>query len=455
MATLRNQFGHALTNIEVNGNKRRRTINAHTEIQEVLASDDQLSEWGVNSRLIGSYPRHTGIYPGKDVDVFVRFEDLDTAASPQSVYGRVEAVLVHAYGAADDGGRATPQARSVKVDIPDTGSHGGNVAFAVDAVPAVRDGEQWAIPTKDRKDWAESRRRWVSTNPERFGDLSSALSTSQQSPTVGGQNAYKPIVKLMRQARSVHLGDRRPGGLYVEFAIYAVWHAGLVVGNEWDALLAATLRRVGERFDTVPSVPLLDPGLGTAVEPALVDADWLHARDTFLSLADLADEALGAGNCKAAVNWRRILGQNDRGQIVPLPPGCDANGFPISAAPRPPAPGRERHAVSGERTTAGRRLRPGLTRSLHVRTRRPWVRAATRHGRSVLAGPGTVGLLALDQSNRHAHLHPRRVADDLPSVVRGRLAHQPPHRRRLRLPLARRRRLACLDQRRRPLQANR
>ncbi len=331
MATLRNQFNQALSNIEVNGDKQQMAIDAHTEIQELLASDDQLCERGVNTRLIGSYSRHTAIFPGKDVDVFARFESLDTGATPRGVYDRVEAILMEGYGATQDGGRATPQARSVKVDFPDPDDDDDNAAFAVDAVPAVRDGSRWAIPTKDRNRWAQSTGHWVLTDPERFGEISSSLSTSSLSPTVGSQNAFKPVVKLMRQARRIHLGERRPGGLYVEFATYEAWNSGLVTGNEWDELFAATLRQVANRFETAQYLPLLDPGLGTAVDPALTESDWSTARDKFLRLAELADEAREADVCAAAIKWREILGENDRGQVFPLPPGCDANGFPISA----------------------------------------------------------------------------------------------------------------------------
>lgn len=331
MATLRSQFSSALTNIEVNGEKQARAIAAHTEIQDLLAADEKLREWGVNTRLIGSYSRHTARYPGKDVDVFARFENLDTSAKPRTVYERVEEVLVESYGHKDDGGRATPQDRSVKVDFPDPDDDDEIEAFAVDAVPAVRDGQRWAIPTKDRKRWAESTGRWVTTDPERFGKLSSDLSTSNSSPSVGGQDAYKPIVKLMRQLCHVHLGERRPGGLYVEFAAYDAWTSGLVSGDEWDPLLAQTLRAVGDRFGSAPIWPLIDPGLGTAAAPALADDVWTHASDVFLGLADLADEAVAGEKCAAAAKWRTILGENERGQVFPLPDGCDARGFPISS----------------------------------------------------------------------------------------------------------------------------
>ncbi len=333
MATLRSQFTQALTNIEINGEKADRAKESHREIRDLLAADTQLCDWGVDTKLIGSYSRDSGIYPGKDVDVFVRLDELDTSTTPKDVYNAVWEPLEGEYGDAKEGGRATAQARSVKISFPDPDNpEDDNAGFAVDAVPAVRDGDHWAVPTKDRSRWAGSTGRWVTTDPVRFGEFSSALSVSDSSPSVGGRNAYKPIVKLMRQARRTHLDVRRPGGLYVEFATYHAWYQGLVYGDEWDPLFARTLRQAAHRFASAHYLPVIDPALGTAVEPNLSQDDWENAAQVFSDLADLAEEALAADDCKAAVKWREILGGNGRADpVFPLPPGCDANGFRIGA----------------------------------------------------------------------------------------------------------------------------
>lgn len=328
MATLRSQFTQTLTNIEINGDKAARAKSAHEEIRAVLQADPQLHAWGVDTILIGSYSRDTGIYPGKDVDVFVRLTTLTTDAMPKKIYDAVWDSLVRAYGDAEQGGRATQQARSIKVAFPDADDPDDeNAAFAVDTVPAVRDTERWAIPTKDRNRWTGSTGRWVTTDPERFGAMSRDLSTSPFSPTVGGRNAYKPIVKLMRQVRRAYLADRRPGGLFIEFAVYEAWSGGQVAGSEWDPLLAQTLRLVGLRLLLATELPLIDPALGTPVEPALTAEELNYAADTFIGLADRADEALTASDCQAALRWRQILGGNDRADpVFPLPPGCRADG---------------------------------------------------------------------------------------------------------------------------------
>ena len=155
---------------------------------------------------------------------------------------------------------------------------------------------------------------------------------------MGGRDAYKPTVKLMRQARRVHLGELRPGGLVIEFATYEAWSTGSVEGSEWGTLFAQTLRRVAERLGAAPDKPIVDPALDTPVEPAIDTAALLHAADKFYALAALAEEANRPQSniCKAAASWRQILGGNERAShVFPLPPGCGPSGHTV----RPVAPG--------------------------------------------------------------------------------------------------------------------
>ena len=328
METLPTHFDTALTNIEVNGKRANRAKSAHAEVRKHLEDDAQLCEWGVDTVLIGSYKRDTGIYPGKDVDVFVKLPELDTTASPKDVYNAVLDALVKKYVHEKDGGRAVPQARRIKIEFP---SSTGDDDFAVDAVPAVRCGDRWAIPTKDKSRWAQSTGRWVETDPEDLAVKISKLSTSPLTASVSGRNALKPIIKLIRQARRTHLGDERPGGLYLEIAVYHEWNSGGVTGNSWAELYATTLRRLANRLTLSRSWPLTDPAMGTALKPAPADKQLSAAATTFADLATLAERALQLDACAAAIKWRTILGENDKvgGHVFPLPPGCDANGNKI------------------------------------------------------------------------------------------------------------------------------
>ena len=321
MANLRSQFEQALTNIEINGQKRKRAIDAHTEIRELLQGDEQLKEWGVEPLLIGSYGRETGIYPGKDVDVFLRFTKLDTRAEPRAVFNAVWRVIVSKYGQyGQGGGRAQQQARSVKVLFPDRDRISGG-DFSVDAVPAVRNGDLWAIPTKDQNRWAQGEGRWVTTGAVLFGDLSTELNQSASSPRVGDRPAYKPIVKLVRQIRQTHLGDQRPGGLYLEFVTFEAWRSGLAGGSEWDVLLARTLQCIADRFRQAGVNPLRDPVLGTPVDPPLSAGQVEQAAAIFEKLAAAANRALPMNDTDAATEWRKILGGNDRANpVLPYPP---------------------------------------------------------------------------------------------------------------------------------------
>ena len=154
-----------------------------------------------------------------------------------------------------------------------------------------------------------------------FGDRSTELNQAATSPRVSDRPAYKPIVKLVRQIRETHLGDKRPGGLYLEFVTFEAWRSGLVAGSEWDVLLARTLQRLADRFRQAGVNPLRDPVLGTPVDPPLSAGQVEQAAAILGKLAAAADRALPMNDTDAATEWRKILGGNDRANpVLPYPP---------------------------------------------------------------------------------------------------------------------------------------
>lgn len=312
METLPEQFSQALHRIQIHGPKADRASEAHKEVRRALQKDSVLRDWGIDTVLIGSYGRKTGIYPGKDVDVFSKLTALDSSVHPEAVFDRVARVLDDQYGS-----RATPQDRSVKVLFSADG-------FSVDAVPAVRSGGRWAIPDHDRTHWA-SANGWCETDPERLGDLTTERN---QTPAVSGQGAYVPVVKLVRQTREYHLGDAKPGGLYFEMATYWAFQAG-VPGASFAEIFAATLSSIGNQLTQAQVQPLLDPALLQPYSPQPSSSDLASASQTFLALAAEANRALALALCPAAVIWRKILGSNGRGPCFPLPPNCDEKGRSI------------------------------------------------------------------------------------------------------------------------------
>lgn len=331
METLGSEFEQAVRNVTISGRKRDRAIAAHKEVRELLEADPELCEWGIDTILIGSYARQTARYPGKDVDVFLRFTGLSVRHDPAKIYSAVERVLEARYGLKDEdpNGRVIRQARSLNIEFPDPEDPLSDESFSIDAVPAVPWEENWAIPNHNRDLWSSDEKRWIKTNPVKFASDTSTLSTASTSPTVGGVNAYRPIVRLLRQVRHEHVGKERPGGLFTEVAAYYAWNDSLVSGTTWAELLTSTMEQVARQFEGASENGLPDPVLGTPMKPALEAWQWTLAAQTFDRLASRAREAMDADRCMAAKIWREILGENDRGPILPLPEGCDAAGYPI------------------------------------------------------------------------------------------------------------------------------
>ncbi|HEU4975763.1 MAG TPA: hypothetical protein VFT50_11780 [Baekduia sp.] len=328
MLTLTSNFRTALNAIEIDERLRDYAAEAHAEIRGHLESDPVLCGWGIDTVVIGSYARHTGIHPGKDVDVFTKLTRLsiDTIA-PAQIYESVRDVLCAKYG--DE--RVEPQPRSVKVSFDRPGYE-----FSVDVVPAVRLGDRWGIPRRDRDTWAarEASTRWVETDPERLTQLTQQRN---REPLVDGRGAYVPTVKLVRQIRRHHRGDHKPGGFYFELMTYWAFEQGHVSGTTFAEILATTLDSIGRQLSA--ATPVIDPVLGRLYQPSPDPQEVSAAASVFTALARQATQALTDEKCPAAAAWRRIIGQNEKvGWCFPLPEGCDADGRALPVV----APGHRR-----------------------------------------------------------------------------------------------------------------
>lgn len=339
---LTSEFKAAQHNINL-GVRRRIAVAAHLEVRSVLVVAPSLTSLGLADVLIGSYPRNTAIWPGKDVDVFGKLtgESIESIR-PDEAYNLFYGVLDKAFP-----GRVSPQARSVKVDYkPDVlpgatfvrqaaallketaaGPVTEGFDFSVDVVPAVHFDEVWGIPHRERAAWARSAAsdRWARTDPEHLTEL-----TQKQNGGVliGGQGAYVPTVKAVRQIRRTHLGDLKPGGLYFELLTYEGFSNGLITGDSWAEITASSLSHVAARLRTVGSEPVCDPALGQPYYPSPDPAAIGHAEGVFAGMAAKAQSALEADLCPAAAAWREIFGSNTQanGPVFPLPRGCRGDG---------------------------------------------------------------------------------------------------------------------------------
>jgi SMODS domain-containing protein len=317
------QFKSALSHIEIKGKTRDYAVAAHTEIRMYLEADEQLREWGVQTVLIGSYARHTGIWPGKDVDVFAKLTNLSVGAiDPRRIFEHTRKILIAAYG-----DRAEPQNRSIKINFDQEGFE-----FSVDVVPAVAWGERWAIPRRDTATWDEpdEQKRWVETDPEELEKLTEKMNKKL---SVDAQGAYVPVVKLMRQTRKHHRDTAKPGGFYFEVMTYWAFERGDVSGSSFAAIFSDALNSIARQLQS--GARLKDPVLGNDYRPDPDPLDREAAGQTFASLAAKAHEAVTTDDiCQVGARWREILGQNAKGWCFPVPDGCDEHGrkLAVSAA---------------------------------------------------------------------------------------------------------------------------
>lgn len=310
MAILTTKFKDALGLIEPSEDDKTNAPLAHQRVREALISADSLNDWGLSPVLIGSYARSVSIRRVKDVDVFCRMNDIDTAVTPSKVLDEFYKVLDAEFGLDADGNRRVKrQARSLTVSFPEyDGLH-------VDAVPA-REGTDgyWEIPTKDGE--------WQQTNPEKLTELKTAMNKIHD-------EMYVPSVKLARQARRAILADTRPGGLFVEMCLYEAFKNYEVKTDTYAHAFTTSLEAIYNYFDAKVTwgKALPDPTMpGHALTFRATDIQWEAARDKFKKAAADARKAYDTNDeYEAATIFRRLLGKNgDDSHVFPEVPKSSA-----------------------------------------------------------------------------------------------------------------------------------
>jgi hypothetical protein len=311
VAILSSQFSKALESIEPSSDDKTNAPEAHKAVRNVLTSADELTEWGLNPVLIGSYKRDVSIRRVSDVDVFCRMDDIDDDVAGDTVLDKFYKVLDAAFGTDDDGNRRVKrQARSITIGFPEyDGLH-------VDAVPArKRSDGYWEIPTRDGD--------WQTTNPEK----QTALKTAMNDAFAGD---YVPLVKLIRQTRRTIL-DKRPGGLFAELALYNACVNNTISKDNVTLAYVTALEAVADYLDSKVDwgTELPDHTMpGHTLNFRATDNQWETARDKFRSAAIEAREAYREEDSgKAAVKFRKLLGKNgDNETVFPMPAGYNEDG---------------------------------------------------------------------------------------------------------------------------------
>lgn len=377
MATheLASQFAGMQREINL-GARARIAIAAHLEVQFELAKSRLLADRGLNVSLIGSYARKVALWPGKDVDLFGLLERADDL-TPRALYD----IFGTALARFDDEDRLERQPRSYKVSFGpgryprretlkeaaqrrgwtdqqlreiDLEMDRGEFEITVDVVPAVRHGAHYAIPEVRVRtdpqlgDVREMSGTWRVTDPIGLTKKTQKLNDGLR---IGGQGAYVPTVKAMKQVRKAHLDGHKPSALFYEFVLFDGFTSGAIKGTSWADVTHAAISHVYDRLGRLDSDPVCDPVLHEPYSPAPSPAEVEVAMSAFRTCRATATRAVTAGDvCTAGSAWREVFRGNPRSEYVfPMPDGCSGTGRAYAAG----GAGLAANAATGGSTSQG------------------------------------------------------------------------------------------------------
>jgi predicted nucleotidyltransferase len=289
--TTQQQFIDMLSDIEPSSSTVTACSSAHNTLRSALAEHEEFGDVHVDTFLSGSYKRDTAIRPTyvggvlqrPDVDIIAVTNHTDED-EPQVVLDAVHQALI-------DAGykNLTVNRRSINVKM---------ATVDMDVVPVIEDGDAFLIPDIHLKDW-------LKTNPPAHTQW-----TVEVNANTAGR--FKPLVKLFKWWRRVHLADlKRPKGFILECLVAKHMSP---TESSYETLLVTLLEGIRDAyvynalFGTVPNLD--DPGVpGNNVFSAVTAEEFKTFYDKVKDQAALARKAKDETDADEALKlWRQVLG---------------------------------------------------------------------------------------------------------------------------------------------------
>lgn len=289
--TTQKQFLDFLYEIEPATSTVSACSSAHTTLRSVLRLDENFSEVHVETFLSGSYKRDTAIRPQKINDVLQR-PDVDiivvtnhtTDDDPHDVLNTLEQALV-------DAGYKNIKVnrRSIAVTM---------ATVDMDVVPIIENGTSYLIPDIELK-------TWLDTNPPAHTQWTIDVNRN------AGER-FKPLVKLVKWWRRLHLADlRRPKGFILECLVAQHMRYDQASYETLFVELLESIRDTYSIYVDLGLVPTLaDPGVpGNNVFSNVTVEEFKTFYNKVKEYAGLARAAKNESNDdEALMKWRNIFG---------------------------------------------------------------------------------------------------------------------------------------------------
>lgn len=289
--TTQQQFIDFLSDIEPSSSTVAKCSSAHSTLRQNLKDDETFGEVHVGTFLSGSYKRDTAIRPQlidgelqrPDVDIIVETSHTEED-KPKDVLDMLHQALV-------DAGYANLKVNRRSIAVTLTG-------VDMDVVPVIAEGEAFLIPDIELK-------KWLTTNPP--GHTQWTIDTNKRA-----DGRFKPLVKLFKWWRRVHLADlRRPKGFILECLVEK--HMSYTEKN-YEPLFVGLLETIRDTygwyvdFGLVPNIE--DPAVpGNNVFSNVTADEFAQFYRKVKECAGTARKALDEDDDEKALElWREVFG---------------------------------------------------------------------------------------------------------------------------------------------------